>query len=366
MNIEKPVVIENNPADIVAEMIASYEEKTGKTLTDADIDRLMIDVMAYRESLLRSKIQYGFEQNLIAYADYPAIDAIGAQKDIFRLEPSAAGCIQRFYLSEPLAFAVTVSSGTAVKVEGAAYAFITTENLTIPAGSEYGDVHILCSVTGSLANNIETGAINKMTRPIGFIDRTENITETSGGADRETTEHYRKRLLEAPGNFSVAGPVQAYRYFALSAHSDIIDVDPQSPEPSVVYVYVLTENGEASSEILDRVADVLSADAVRPIGDDVSVFSAVPVEFEVTETLTIQPEADADTVRAAALAVLNRLFDDWKRKLGQDILPDAIIEVLRSVPGVHKVSLNPCQYVSLQSHQFPICTSISLTVEVRS
>ena len=362
---EKPVIIDNDPAAIVAEMIAEYKEKTGKTLTDADVDRLIIDVMAYRESLLRSKIQYGFEQNLIAYADYPAIDAIGEQKGIPRLEASASGCRQRFYLKEPLAFAVMVSAGTAIKVEGAEYAFETTENLIIPAGSEYGDVHVICSVAGTLSNNIEAGAINKITRPVSFIDRTENITATSGGSDRESTQHYRQRLLEAPGEFSVAGPIQAYRYFALSAHADIIDVDPQSPEPSVVNVYVLTSSGTASEEILPRVETALSADDVRPIGDEVNVFSAVAVEFSITETLTVLPETDADAVKTAPETALNELFLTWKQKLGQDILPDAVIETLRSVQGVHKVGLSPCEYVKMQSHQFPVCTGISLNVEVR-
>lgn len=362
---EKPVIIDNDPAAIVAEMIAEYKEKTGKTLTDADVDRLMIDVMAYRESLLRSKIQYGFEQNLIAYADYPAIDVIGEQKGISRLEASAAGCLQGFYLKEALSFSVTVSAGTAVKVEGADFAFTTVENLIIPAGNLSGTVRVLCSVPGIAGNGIEAGAINKMTRPISFIDRTENITATSGGADRESTQHYRQRLLEAPGEFSVAGPTQAYRYFALSAHADIIDVDPQSPEPSVVDVYVLTSSGTASEEILARVESALSADDVRPIGDEVNVFSAVAVEFSVTETLTILPETDADTVKTAAETALNELFLTWKQKLGQDILPDAVIETLRSVSGVHKVGLSPCEYVKMQSHQFPVCTGISLSVEVR-
>lgn len=363
---EKPVIIDNNPADIVAEMIAMYEEKADKTLPDADVDRIIIDVMAYRESLLRSKIQHGFEQNFIAYADYPAIDVIGAQKGINRLEPSAAGCLQRFYLKEPLGFAVMVSAGTAVKVEGAAFAFETVENLAIPAGEISGDVRVLCSVTGTAGNSIEAGAINKITRPVSFIDRTENITGTSGGADRETTQHYRQRLLEAPGEFSVAGPTQAYRYFALSAHADIIDVDPQSPEPSVVNIYVLTTSGTASDEILTRVAAALSSDLVRPIGDEVNVLSAVPVEFEINQTLTILPETDAETVKTAAEAALKALFESWKTTLGQDILPDAVIETLRAVPGVHKVGLSPCDYVKMPSHKFPVCTAITLTTEVRS
>ena len=50
----------------------------------------------------------------------------------------------------------------------------------------------------------------------------------------------------------------------------------------------------------------------------------------------ILPEIGGDTVKTAAETALNELFLTWKQKLGQDILPDAVIETLRSVPGVYK------------------------------
>ena len=64
-NLPEPNFIERNPEKIINEWIALYEEKSGKSLQPAQIERLMIDVGAYRESILRVAIQETAKQNLL-------------------------------------------------------------------------------------------------------------------------------------------------------------------------------------------------------------------------------------------------------------------------------------------------------------
>ena len=46
--LPEPNFIERNPEKITQEWIALYEEKTGKTLQPAQIERILIDVGVYR------------------------------------------------------------------------------------------------------------------------------------------------------------------------------------------------------------------------------------------------------------------------------------------------------------------------------
>lgn len=67
-NLPEPNFIERDAEKITAEWIALYEEKTGKTLQPAQLERILIDVGAYRENLLRIKIQEVAKTNLLNYA----------------------------------------------------------------------------------------------------------------------------------------------------------------------------------------------------------------------------------------------------------------------------------------------------------
>jgi hypothetical protein len=67
-----------DPTAIVNDMISAYQTATGRTLYPAQVERLYVNLSAYRESLVRNAIQYAALQNLLAYAVYPNLDYLGA------------------------------------------------------------------------------------------------------------------------------------------------------------------------------------------------------------------------------------------------------------------------------------------------
>ena len=74
MSLPEPSFIDRDPQAITAEIVAQYEQLTGKTLYPAQVERLLIDVIAYRETLVRIGIQEAAKQNLVAYARAPMLD----------------------------------------------------------------------------------------------------------------------------------------------------------------------------------------------------------------------------------------------------------------------------------------------------
>ncbi|HGV0493952.1 TPA: baseplate protein, partial [Escherichia coli] len=85
MALTEPDFIERDADKITAEMIAKYEADTGKTLYPAQAERLLIDLWAYREMLVRVAVQEAAKQNLVAFAREPMIDYLGELVGVYRL-----------------------------------------------------------------------------------------------------------------------------------------------------------------------------------------------------------------------------------------------------------------------------------------
>jgi hypothetical protein len=54
-----------DPNLILADMVAAFQVAAGRTLQPAQVERLLINLYAYRESLVRNAIQYAGQQNLL-------------------------------------------------------------------------------------------------------------------------------------------------------------------------------------------------------------------------------------------------------------------------------------------------------------
>ena len=89
MDISKlpaPEFLELDVDVITADIIAEYERLSGKPLYPAQADRLMIDVITYREVLIRNEINEAAKQNLLAFARGVMLDYLGDFFGVVRLE----------------------------------------------------------------------------------------------------------------------------------------------------------------------------------------------------------------------------------------------------------------------------------------
>lgn len=106
MALTEPDFIERDADTITAEMIAKYEADTGKTLYPAQAERLLIDLWAYREMLVRVAVQEAAKQNLVAFAREPMIDYLGELVGVYRLAAQPATTTLQFSVDEALAIDV--------------------------------------------------------------------------------------------------------------------------------------------------------------------------------------------------------------------------------------------------------------------
>jgi len=162
-------------------------------------------------------------------------------------------------------------------------------------------------------------------------------TQTGAPAVMEDDDHYRQRIVLAPEGFSVAGPELAYVKHAKDASGDVLDASAISPFPGEVLVSVLSRTGAASTDLIDAVAAIVNDPAIRPLGDLVTVASAVMVDFPIVAGLTTFTGPDITVVIAAAQAALATYLAN-NRKLGRNVTRAGIIAALM-VPGVENVAL---------------------------
>lgn len=163
---------------------------------------------------------------------------------------------------------------------------------------------------------------------------------------------FRRRIQLAPEGFSVAGPVGAYIFHGLRAHADVADIAVSEPSPGVVDVTVLSRIGDGtpSAECLAAVDAALSADTVRPLGDDVNVQAATVVAYTIDATVYTYPGPDSAVVMAAAAAQLDALLA--ARRLGRDVTLSAIYAALH-VDGVQRVDLAlPAADIAIGSDEY--------------
>jgi len=362
---------------ILADMIAEFEAASGRTLQPAQVERLLINLYAYRESLVRNAIQFAAEQNLLAFASFPMIDYLGQLLSVSRLPSQPAATTLQFTLTGALTVPFTIAAGTLIGTNDGHFAFATSARVTLAAGVTTASVAATATVPGAGANGYLPGQVNVQLNPSALIASATNTTTTAGGSAPETDDHLRTRIQAAPNRFSVGGPVGAYRFFAISADPSIIDAQIISPAPGIVNAYVLTgpvsvqpaaapnNAGVASGLLLAKVAAALNADSVRPLTDTVNALAVTEIDYQISATVTLYSDADPTATIAAASAAAQELALELAAKIQRDIVPSQVIAAL-SVAGVYGVTLTAPVLTTLNAGQWANCTAITLTAAFAS
>jgi len=352
---------EKSAAKIEAEIIAKYEQTAGRILAKGDPVRLFLEAVAAVIAQQRVIIDFSAKQNLLAYSTGTYLDHLGDRQGVVRLPEQSAMATVRFSLPIAQTFAVSIPQGTRV-TPGDGLFFATQEALEITPGATYVDAVVTCTQSGSIGNGFAIGQISKLVDPLPYISKVENITASTGGVDEESDDNFRLRIRQAMERYSVAGPRLAYDFWARTAHQGIIDVSVRSPAAGEVEIRPLMEGGELpSSEILDAVLKICSADDVRPLTDRVSVLAPERVAYSIDITYFI------DRVEAISISAIQAQVETavgeyiaWqKAKLGRDINPSALIKRVMDA-GAKRVSVTSPVYTALESWQ--IAQEDSVTV----
>ncbi|BFH19654.1 baseplate J/gp47 family protein [Paenibacillus melissococcoides] len=344
-----------DPTKIRNDIITVYEAIAKKKLFPGDPVRLFLLSVADIIVQQRIVINQTAKQNLLRYAQGDYLDHLGAMVETERLEAAPAMTTVRFHLSSPRPEAVLIPAGIRVSPGGELF-FATTTVGEIKSGALYVDVSCHCLTPGRAGNDFIPGQINTLVDPLPWIDRIENITESSGGTDREDDDRYRERIYASPERFSVAGPTGAYEYWARSAHKDIQDVLVWSPAPVEVEIRVLMQGGEMPTEdIISAVSEACNDKRVRPLTDRVTVLAPDVVSYDVDLTYWIDSRdaTDAAAIQAKVQQAVTGYVEWQKARIGRNIIPSELIRAVMNA-GARRVAVKSPAHTIIDKTQVAI------------
>ncbi|WP_114153965.1 baseplate J/gp47 family protein [Chromobacterium haemolyticum] len=158
----KPEFIARSSDQITQEMVADLEGRSGKTLYPAQPERLLIDFMAYRESLLREQVHDAALLNLVRYSRGAILDELAKDRGEDRLPAYAAGCTLEFRVPVAQKTDFVIPAGTVVSTGNGALSVAAIENVTLRAGQFAVTVKASATDAGTQGNGYIAGQINQL------------------------------------------------------------------------------------------------------------------------------------------------------------------------------------------------------------
>lgn len=356
--------VETDATKLYSAIIESLMESAGEPLYPGDERRIFGDAVAACFIALYNEFNDKMKQRTLQYARGYVLDAIGERYDIERAAPAKAYATFRFTVEKARSENIIIDAGTRITTDGSVY-FATDEIAVLQAGSLYVDVNATCEEGGSSYNGFTAGAISTLVDLIPYIYSVENITASIGGDDgepytEEGDERLRERIRLAPATLSTAGSESAYRFYALSADPEIIDVAIDSPSANVINIYPLMVGGALpDAETLAKVKAVCGGDKVRPLTDVVDAVSPTAVTYDIELKYYCTKDNEADTIKAVeaesgAIAQYNK----WQTSaLNRDINPDQLRKLIlcpdwdSSLVGADRVTITKPVFTELDKSE---------------
>lgn len=217
---------------IYQEIITSLESGVDEPLYPGDERRIFGEALVAIIVAVYNAVNDAARQKMLRYARGAVLDALGERVDVVRIPPTEATTTLRFSLNSTVNENVIIPEGTRATSDSSRY-FATTAATVILAGETSADVPAASVGGGRDFNGIPVGAINTIVDPIVYVDNVANLTETADGDDEESDDSLRERIRIAPSRLSTAGPVNAYKYWAMTADSSISDVCVKSEQETL-------------------------------------------------------------------------------------------------------------------------------------
>ncbi len=214
----------------------------------------------------------------------------------------------------------------------------TTALATIGAG---GTVDVACAaLTAGLAGNQAINTPVTVDAPPGGVLAAAALLTMTSGADVESFDALRARLLLSRANRPQGGAVADYQQWALAvAGVARVYVYPTRRGRGTVDVVPMPATGLPSGALVTAVQTYI--DGLRPVGLGATGFQALAptaVATNITATLTYAPGSSPANVRAAVSAAIGALFAALAP--GATLVYSQLIAAIVATPGVADVLVN--------------------------
>ena len=311
-------------------------EKYNKEMYDGTVSlaqcaeaRMVLLVLAHRSHHTIEFSKACLEAELLPTSTGSNLDNLAPMVGVERMAAGKATAVVRFTLSTVRTSATGIPEGTQVRTSEKKY-FKTTKYAEIPAGQLTVDVEVVADEAGSGSDGILIGEINTLVDPIPYVASVSNTSASTGGTDEESDDSFTRRIRYAPSIFSIAGPVDAYEYFAESWRTDVSGTKIICEEGYTIHIYFLMDDGRLPTEEECHGMEDYFTTVKKPMGDLVLCHAPqeVPYDINLTYYIASSNTKSAVTIQANVEKAMKE-YQAWQRKIGRDIDSSELIMRVR-------------------------------------
>lgn len=343
--------------EIYAEMKRCCEERTGLALPDGGDMAVRLYAAAAQLESLWAQADFLERQSFPQTASGEYLERQAAMRGLNRRASAKSVGVVRFHIASALTEALTVPAGTRCET-ATETAFVTTAAATIPAGSLYADAPAE-AVSAGAGGNVPAGSITVTPLPPTGITRCSNPAPFAGGAEEETDEALRSRVLSSYKKLPNGANAAYYELQALSVPGvAAAGVYPKLRGAGTVDVVISSLSGVPADALVSAVQSRLNAQREICVDIDVSAPTAAPVA--VTASVKAGAGYTYAAVKTAVEQAVAAFFSG--ELLGRDVLRAELCAVIYSVPGVINYTLTaPAADVTAQWNTLPTAGTVTIT-----
>ena len=293
--------------------------------------------------MMRLKVLAGEIYKEHVYADYilrqmfpttavgEYLDRHAAQRGLTRKPAVKAQGRVQFFASSEEHDAILIPAGTVVCTNRTMHRYTTDSDVTLPSGQSFVIVPVTAVQTGA-AYNALGGNVTVLVTPVAGIGRIYNSSLVVGGADAETDDELRARIIESYVTISNGANAAYYKRLAMSVSGvESVSVVGCARGAGTVNVYVLGANGdEVTAAQLAQVQALLTE--ARELNVDVLACHPEEVEASLYIRLEVEPGYDFNAVSAQVRTDVTAFINSLG--VGRDLLLSEVGEVVYHTKGV--------------------------------
>lgn len=340
-------LITRTTADLVSRL-----ELTGTVLRRAVV-RVLARVWAGAVHMLYGHLDWNFRQLFASTAEAEQLDLHGQDYAITRKAAAFATGDVTFTGTD----ASTIPAGRVVQRSDGVQFEVQTE-VAIAAGTATTDVRALEAGDES---NTDAGVVLALVSPISGVQSAVTVASAgiTNGADTESDESYRTRILERKRSVPQGGSANDYIRWAKEVSGVTrVWLFPQWMGAGTVGVGFVLDDADPiipDTAKVQEVQDYIDAPSRRPVTAEVIAFA--PITLAVDMTINLVPDTTA--VRNAVIAELEDLFR-------REAVPGAVIrlsvidEAISIAPGETSHDLvAPVADIAPDANELPILGTIT-------
>ena len=342
--------------EIYEEMKARFEKDSGCALTEGGDMQVRLYAAAAQLQSLYIYNDWVRAQCFPQTARGEYLDYHAQMRGLSRNQAEKATGSLRFSIDEELVYDVPIPAGTVCRtVTG--LGFVTNEDGSIPAGELSCDVACEAEEAGAAGNVPEGTIVYMVNAPVG-VSACENRAAFSGGADEESDEELRARVLASFKTLPNGANAAYYEKEALSVNGvAAVTVLPKNRGLGTVDIVISAEDGLPSQALLTAVRDRL--EDTREICCDIRVSAPETVEIDISAAVTPAPGVDSAELSARVSAALSDYFGGGL--LGKDVLLVKLGSIIYSVDGVENyVITSPSADVYVDRTELPVLGTVEI------